>query len=91
MWMDLYPAASDFPVKPWGAAWQINIPQETDAAVTMQRISDIIKKRVPEAILTKPENFDAVWDTFMKDIEREGLKELKYTRKYDSISLEQRG
>ncbi|GGG00894.1 ABC transporter substrate-binding protein [Paenibacillus abyssi] len=76
MWMDLYPAADEFPVKPWGAAWQINIPQETDAAVQMQRISDIIKKRIPEAILAKPDQFDAVWDSFMSDIQREGLDQL---------------
>jgi putative aldouronate transport system substrate-binding protein len=77
MWMDLYPSEKDFPVKPWGAAWQINIPQDTEAAVQMTRIADIIKKRIPEAILAKPSEFDTVYDNFIKEIEAEGVHELE--------------
>lgn len=73
MWKDIYPQVTDFPVKPWGAAWQINIPQDTDAAVIFQKSEDIMKKRIPEAILAKPDKFDSVWDAFMKDLEQAGI------------------
>jgi len=77
MWKDLYPAASEFPVKPWGKAWQINIPQNTEAAVISQKCEDIVKKKVPEAILAAPENFDRVWDEFMKELEAAGVHQME--------------
>jgi putative aldouronate transport system substrate-binding protein len=35
-----------------------------------------MKKRVPEAIMVKPDQFDAVWDSFMKDLEKAGVNKL---------------
>ncbi|WP_248925920.1 ABC transporter substrate-binding protein [Paenibacillus hamazuiensis] len=77
MWMDLFPKVSEFPVKPYGAAWQINIPQETDGAVIMQKCMQIVRKRIPEAILAKPEKFDEVWDSFQKELEQAGVHKLE--------------
>lgn len=77
MWMDIFPKASEFPVKPWGAAWQINIPQNTDAAVIFQKCADIIRKRVPEAIMAKPDKFDGIWDTFQKELEAAGVHKME--------------
>ncbi|MHA6483425.1 ABC transporter substrate-binding protein [Paenibacillus sp. strain BS8-2] len=77
LWMDLFPSVEDFPVKEYGAAWQINIPQDSDANVQMQRILDLIKKRVPEAIMAKPDKFDSVWDSLMQDIDKAGRAELE--------------
>ncbi|WP_159886586.1 ABC transporter substrate-binding protein [Paenibacillus puerhi] len=77
MWQDLYPKASEFPVKPWGAAWQINIPQDTDGAVIMQKCLELMRKRVPEAIMAKPEKFDELWDSFQKELEQAGVKKLE--------------
>jgi putative aldouronate transport system substrate-binding protein len=77
MWKDLYPQASEFPVKPWGAAWQINIPQDTDAALIFQKSEDLMKKRIPEAILAKPDKFDTIWDNFMKELEQTGVHKME--------------
>jgi putative aldouronate transport system substrate-binding protein len=72
MWKDLYPPTESFPVKPWGAAWQINIPQNTDAAVIAQKCEDVVKKKIPEMILAKPAEFDRIWDEFMADLDKAG-------------------
>lgn len=78
MWMDLYPSAEDLPVRPWGKAWQINYPeQDSEANVIAQQLSDIVFKKVPEAILAKPENFDKVWDDFMAELENAGVHKLE--------------
>ncbi|NQX59976.1 ABC transporter substrate-binding protein [Paenibacillus qinlingensis] len=76
MWMDLYPPTSDFPVKQWGDAWQISIPQ-SPAYVISRKTEDIVKKRVPEAVLAKPEKFDQIWEVFMKDLETVGVHEME--------------
>lgn len=77
MWQDIYPKASEFPVKPWGAAWQINIPQSSDGALIMQKSMELVRKRIPEMILAKPEKFDEIWDSFQKDLEKAGIHKLE--------------
>ncbi|MDB4867122.1 MAG: polysaccharide transporter substrate-binding protein [Cohnella sp.] len=77
MWKDLYPPTESFPVKPWGAAWQINIPQNTDAAVIAQKCEDIVKKKVPQMILAKPGEFDRIWDEFMADLDKAGVHKME--------------
>lgn len=82
MWKDLYPQKEDFPVKPWGAAFNIPVPGGSELELIMQKSLDIVKKRVPEAILAKPDDFDKVWDTFMNDLEKADVEkaEEEYTK-----------
>nr|ATG84600.1 UgpB [Geobacillus thermodenitrificans] len=82
MWKDLYPQKEEFPVKPWGAAWNIPVPANSELSVINQRLLDIVKKQIPEAILAKPSDFDKVWDQFMEDLEKAGVEkaEKEYTK-----------
>lgn len=73
---DLWPSKKEFPVRPWGSAWNINIETGSEANVLFQKCQDIMKRRIPEAILAKPEQFDAIWDDFMKDLEKAGVSKL---------------
>ncbi|KIL38879.1 ABC transporter substrate-binding protein [Gordoniibacillus kamchatkensis] len=77
MWQDLFPKASEFPVKPWGAAWQINIPSDTEGAVIFQKLEDIVRKRIPEMIIKSPDNFDALWDQFQREMDQAGVHKLE--------------
>ncbi|MCR2806305.1 ABC transporter substrate-binding protein [Paenibacillus soyae] len=77
MWMDLYPKVDEFPVKPWGAAWQINIPQDSDGAITMQKLNEVVRKRIPEMIMAKPDAFDGLWDSFQAELTAIGVPELE--------------
>ena len=75
MWKDLFPQKEDFPVKPWGAAWNIPISPEDEVNLINQKTLDVVKKRVPEAILAAPGDFDKIWDQFMEDLEKAGVEE----------------
>jgi putative aldouronate transport system substrate-binding protein len=79
---DFWPDDKEFPVKPYGAAWSINLETGSEVAVIFQKTQDIMKKRVPEAVMSKPEQFDAVWDAFMSDLEKAGVQKLneEYTK-----------
>lgn len=75
MWKDLYPQKEEFPVKEWGAAFNIPVEAGSDLELVMQKCLDIVKKRIPEAILADPDDFDKVWDKFMKDLEKAGVED----------------
>ncbi|MFB3169546.1 ABC transporter substrate-binding protein [Neobacillus sp. 179-C4.2 HS] len=74
-WKDLYPSKDELPESPWGAAYNLQIPAGSILEVNNKKMMDIVFKRVPEAILAKPEKFDEVWDQFMKDLDKTGVKE----------------
>lgn len=69
MWKDLYPSEENFEKSKYGVLWQINIPSDTDAAVIMARYDEIVARKIPEAILADPAEFDAVYDAFLAELE----------------------
>jgi putative aldouronate transport system substrate-binding protein len=71
MWKELYPQKNEFPVKPWGYAFLINMSDPEMMAIGT-KCQEIGKKRIPEAILAKPEKFDEVWDKYMKELDDAG-------------------
>jgi putative aldouronate transport system substrate-binding protein len=71
-WKQLYPQAKDFPVKPYGAAWLMNIT-DTEYAAADSKILNIGYKMIPAAILAKPSEFDAKYDEYLKAINDAGL------------------
>jgi len=82
IWKDLFPKEDEFKVKAYGAAWNISIPGEDEVSILGNKMRDITWKRVPEAILAKPENFDKIWDAYMKDLEKAGVEKMEagYTK-----------
>lgn len=80
IWKDLFPQEDEFELKPWGALWNIPIPSESDLVVLEERLKNITWKRVPEAILASPDEFDAIWDKYMQEIESAGVKEAEEMR-----------
>jgi len=68
MWKDLYPAETEFEKSPYGVLWQINIPSDTEAAVVMAKYDEITAKRIPEAVLATPSEFDERWDSYMQEL-----------------------
>ncbi|HEY8391363.1 MAG TPA: ABC transporter substrate-binding protein [Capillibacterium sp.] len=74
MWIDLFPQKSEFPLKPWGAAWQIPTPMIEDLTIPLQRCDDLCKKRIPEIVLAKPADFDRLWDSFQQELIDLGIR-----------------
>ncbi|GJM83761.1 hypothetical protein HMSSN139_62570 [Paenibacillus sp. HMSSN-139] len=42
-----------------------------------QKTQDIIQKRIPEAILSKPDQFDSVYDDFLAELDRAGAEKME--------------
>ncbi|MGO4547217.1 ABC transporter substrate-binding protein [Paenibacillus sp. 2TAB23] len=75
-YLDLWPQADEFPVKAWGAAWNISKETGSELDVLAKKADETMKKRIPEAIMAKPDHFDTVWDNFMKDLDKLGIEKV---------------
>jgi putative aldouronate transport system substrate-binding protein len=71
-WKELYPQASDFAVKSWGAAWLVNI-DDPEWKAADDKILKTGYKMIPAAILAKPSEFEAKWDAYQKALKDAGL------------------
>ncbi|WP_121609514.1 ABC transporter substrate-binding protein [Mesobacillus foraminis] len=80
MWKDLYPTKDEFPVKPWGVAFNIQVPNDSELALIEQKAMDIVKKRIPDAILADPDEFDKIYDTFLKELDKAGVEKAEKER-----------
>ncbi|MFD1956665.1 ABC transporter substrate-binding protein [Paenibacillus thailandensis] len=80
---DLWPADDAFPERPYGALWTMSLETASEENVIFQKAQDIAKKRIPEAILADPSEFDAIWDTFQKELVEAGVDKVNkaYTQK----------
>ena len=90
MWKDLFPPEEEFTVSPWGVGWKITVPDDPAYLVPWQKIQEIIRKRIPEAILAAPGEFDGVWDKFLAELDAAGLQQCEeiFTRcVFDTIEL----
>ncbi len=76
-WKDLFPKEDEFPIKAWGAAWNIPVPNDSPNTVFNKKMEDITRKRIPEAILAKPADFDKVFDTMLQELDKAGVKEME--------------
>jgi putative aldouronate transport system substrate-binding protein len=81
-WKDLFPKEDEFKVKAYGAAWNISIPGEDEVSILGTKMRDITWKRIPEAILSKPADFDKIWDAYMQDLDKAGVERMEkgYTK-----------
>ncbi|WP_026675151.1 ABC transporter substrate-binding protein [Alkalihalobacterium bogoriense] len=76
-WKELFPQEDEFPVRPYGAAWEINYSSDSPIAVPFQRAQDTMFSRIPQAILADPKDFDSIYDSFMDELERHGVEEME--------------
>lgn len=79
-WKDFYPSEKEFKAKPWGAAWNLPVPSDSDANIIYNKLTPIVRKSIPEIILAKPSEFDAKWDAFMAELEKNDVA--KYEEEY---------
>lgn len=76
-WKDLFPSEDEFPVKPWGAAWNIQVPADSDLNILQEKMKEITWKRIPESILAKPEDFDKIWDKYQEELIKAGVEKME--------------
>ncbi|MEO2259079.1 ABC transporter substrate-binding protein [Paenibacillus amylolyticus] len=81
-WKDLFPSEEEFPVKEWGAAYNMPIPSDSgDYNVVYQKTQDIIQKRIAEAITSSPSAFEGIYDSMITELDNAGAvaMEQQYT------------
>ncbi|WP_025684105.1 ABC transporter substrate-binding protein [Paenibacillus maysiensis] len=76
-WKELFPSEKEFDVKPWGAAYNLTTDNESNYNVTFKKTTDIIRKRIPEAILAPTSNFDTVYDNMLKELDAAGAVQME--------------
>nr|WP_229675762.1 ABC transporter substrate-binding protein [Saccharibacillus kuerlensis] len=67
-WKDLFPQPEELGTSPWGAAFNMPAPSDPAYTVAFQKQTDIVRKRIPEAILATPDKFDAVYDGMLQEL-----------------------
>ncbi|MNP39160.1 hypothetical protein D3C76_1327210 [compost metagenome] len=73
----MYPSEDEFAVKPWGAAYNLPTPGDSDYNVIFQKTQDIIRKRIPEAILSSPDQFDGIYDAMIAEVNKAGAEKME--------------
>ncbi|MNO31931.1 Lipoprotein LipO precursor [compost metagenome] len=76
-WKDLFPQESDFQAKEWGALYNMPVPTDGDYQVISKKTQDIIRKRIPEAVLAKTSDFDKVYDAFLVELDKAGAEKME--------------
>lgn len=81
-WKELFPSEDEFGPRAYGAAYTMSLASDDPAVILGAKMKDITWKRIPEAIMSKPEKFDQIWDAYMADLDKAGVKEMEeaYTK-----------
>ncbi|MNN48428.1 hypothetical protein D3C81_1629040 [compost metagenome] len=53
------------------------VPTDGDYQVIFQKTQDIIRKKIPEAVLSKPADFDKVYDGFLAELDKAGAEKME--------------
>ncbi|SFJ16686.1 putative aldouronate transport system substrate-binding protein [Paenibacillus sp. UNC496MF] len=76
-WKDLFPQEDEFPVKAWGAAWNIAVPGDDEVTIFGNKMKDITWKQIPQAVMAKPEDFDRLWDKYQQALLDAGVEKME--------------
>ncbi|GAA0136725.1 ABC transporter substrate-binding protein [Paenibacillus sp. YSY-4.3] len=61
--------------RPWYPAWSIQIEQGSPAQIFTQKKSDLQRKYFPKLVLANPAEFDKIWDEYVTDFNKLGVKD----------------
>ncbi len=74
---DVAPGAADLPLKPYGGLSNLKTGENTEELSVIQKIFDDSKlANLANAIMCKPDEFDAVWEKYMSDLKDMGVDKL---------------
>ncbi len=76
-WKDLFPSKDEFPVKEWGALYNMQVPTDGDYQIIYKKTQDIVRKRIPEAVLAKSGDFDKIYDAFIAELNQVGAEKME--------------
>lgn len=73
MYKDLFPPTSAFPVSPFGAAWQTNIPSDSQLNITLTNADKYCQSTLPKLVMGSPADFDKGWDDMISQLKAMGI------------------
>ncbi len=77
LWGDLFPKEDEFKVAPYGAAFKYEGGMTGDYAAINNKCIELSKKYCAKLIMGKAEDFDKVFDEFVKAMEAAGVREIE--------------
>lgn len=75
LWVDTFPKTEDLGVSKHGRAYEYVIPASSDTAIIQQKADDLTTQKITQAILAKPEEFDAIWDGMIEELIAIGIED----------------
>lgn len=58
--------------KLWGVAWDIPMPDDSPAKIANTKMSDVQRIYLPQLIMAKDGQFDAIWDKYVSEMNKTG-------------------
>jgi len=58
--------------KIWGVAWDIPMPDDSPAKIANTKMSDVQRIYLPQLIMAKDGQFDAIWDKYVSEMNKTG-------------------
>lgn len=73
-WADFFAKPAEFIERQWPKEGSIvnMLPADSDGSVAFQKLQDVVKKDVIRAIVSKPSEFDNIWEEFEANMEKAG-------------------
>ncbi|MGN7455661.1 ABC transporter substrate-binding protein [Paenibacillus pasadenensis] len=65
--------------RPWYPAWSISLEQGSPAQIFTQKSKDLKLKYFSKLVLAKPEQFDGIWDEYLKEFNKLDVKAYEET------------
>ncbi|GAA0353732.1 ABC transporter substrate-binding protein [Alkalibacterium iburiense] len=74
LWVDLFPAPEELGIPAHGRAYEIPLPTDSEVNIFQQRADDYTTQKITEAILSDPNDFDAIWDEMLEQLDSFGAE-----------------
>lgn len=75
LWVDAFPQPEELGQPPHGRAWEYIIPTSSDVTIIQQKADDLTTQKITEAILASPDDFDAIYDDMIAQLEAMNIQE----------------
>lgn len=76
-WKDLYPSETEFKNRPYAYLWNINPLPGSETNAIKQKYTEIVRSKIPVAIMSKPDKFDSIYDKMLEELEKANISKLE--------------
>ncbi|MGN0764326.1 MAG: ABC transporter substrate-binding protein [Aristaeellaceae bacterium] len=74
-WKELYPQESEFALSPYGEAWTLDVPADSQLNMFMVRGEELARSTIADAVMGPLDQFDAKWDAMISTLNSYGMEE----------------